>query len=57
MHVRKLVGIYYIPSPIVYEIVQVIEHEVENGNRSYIYNGQFYASPEEDQTFNESLNR
>ena len=52
-----ILGIYFIPSPIVYEIVQVIEHEVENGNRSYIYNGQFYASPEEDPTFNESLNR
>ena len=52
-----ILGIYYIPSPIVYEIVQVIEHEVENGNRSYIYNGQFYASPEEDPTFNEFLNR
>ncbi len=51
-----ILGIYFIPSPVVYEIVQKIEQEVAEGNRSYIYNGHFYASPEEDPTFNDGLN-
>ncbi len=51
-----ILGIYYVPSPIMYEVIQVIEKEVERGDRSYIYNGEFYASPEEDPTFNDGLN-
>ena len=50
-----VLGIYFVPSPVVYEIVQNIEQEVAEGDRSYIHNGHFYASPEEDPTFNDGL--
>ncbi len=52
-----VLGIYFIPSPVVYEMIQLMEHEIEEGNSGYIYNGQYYDSPAEDPNFLTDINR
>ena len=46
-----ILGIYYVPSPIMYEVIHLMEIDVKEGNCAYIYNGHYYESPVEDPTF------
>lgn len=43
--------VYYCPSPVVYEIIPIIEDEVAAGNRGYTVDGVYYDCPENDPYF------
>lgn len=46
-----ILGIYYIPSPIMYEVIQAMEDEIANGNYEYEFCGKYYKTPVDDPTF------
>lgn len=47
-----ILGIYYIPSPSVYDIIKIMEYDIKNGNYAYIVDGHYYESPADDPKFN-----
>ena len=50
-----ILAIYYIPSPTMYDAIKIMEYEIDSGNRGYVFNGQYFESPDVDPTFYDSL--
>lgn len=46
--------IYYTPSPIGYDVIQIIEDEIHHGNLGYTYNGVYYSSPYDDPEYDDT---